>query len=163
MKELLVRVLTAALLCGLLEMLTPVGEREGLRRAVRLLCSLFLLTTLLTPLARIGSLLQETDLGLWASRMEESAAREYESLMAEKLTVSTEAQLREELCSLLERELEIAREDCRVTLETATDGDGLQLTRVWIALRGAAALTDPRRIEALIGETVGCPCTVSLG
>ena len=163
MKELLVRVLTAALLCGLLEMLTPVGEREGLRRAVRLLCSLFLLTTLLTPLARIGSLLQETDLGLWARQMEESATREYEELMEEKLAAGAVAQMQEDLYDLLARELGIARENCRITLETVTDGDGLRLERVRITLRGTAVLIDPRQIEALIGETAGCPCTVSLG
>ena len=158
MKELLIRVLTATLLCGLLEMLTPVGEREGLRRAVRLLCSLFLLTTLLDPLARLGALLQEADLGLWAQQMEESTVREYGDLMEEKLTSGAVAQLQEDLYDLLARELGLAREDCRMTLETATDDDGLR-----IDLRGTAALIDPRQIEALISEAVGCPCIVSLG
>ena len=55
MREILIRILTVSLLCGLLELMTPAGEREGLRRAVRLLSALFLLTVLSEPLIALGA------------------------------------------------------------------------------------------------------------
>ena len=163
MRELLMRVLTVSLLCGLLELMTPVGEREGLRRAVRLLSALFLLGVLLQPLSSIGEAIFRLDLGSPARQWETESGAKYEDWMEEKLTAATSAQLEEDLYALLESELGVSREDCRITVGTESDGEGLRVSHVWIALRGEAVLIDPRRIETRVTEAVGCPCTVSLG
>lgn len=163
MRELLIRVLTVSTLCGLAELMTPAGERDGLRRAVRLLSALFLLSVLLAPLSGLLERVGGIDLGQLAEQMEEQARREYGALMEEKLTAATAAQLEESLYALLAQQLGVSREHCRITVRAVQGDGGLQVSGVWIALRGEAALIDPRRIETLVGETVGCPCSVSLG
>ena len=77
MRELLIRVLTVSTLCGLAELMTPAGERDGLRRAVRLLSALFLLSVLLAPLSGLLERASGIDLGQLAEQMEEQARREY--------------------------------------------------------------------------------------
>lgn len=163
MREILIRILTVSLLCGLLELMTPAGEREGLRRAVRLLSALFLLTVLSDPLIALGEAVQRFDPGGAARQLEEAAQAEYGDMMEEKLTAATVAQLEETLYEMLDTELGVARKDCHITVETARDGEAMRVGCVWIALWGEGILTDPRRIESRITETVGCPCSVSLG
>lgn len=163
MREFVLRVLTVALLCGLIEQLTPAGEREGLRRAVRLLSGLFVLLLVLMPLSRVDGAGVFARLGAWAREMERDAQTEYEALMEEKLTLSSTVQLEEELYGLLERGLGLARSDCTVRVETARQGDVLVLSHVRISVRGKAVLTDPREIEMLIEERLECPCTVAVG
>ncbi len=163
MREFVLRILTLSLLCGLIEQLTPAGEREGLRRAVRLLAGLFVLICMLTPLSRVDGTALLTRIGAWARELEQDAQTEYEKLMEEKLTVGTTAQLEEELYGLLERQLDISRTECTVQIKTDREGDALLLSHVWVTVQGKAVLTDPRAIETLIEERLECPCTVAIG
>ena len=162
MREFVLRILTISLLCGLIEQLTPAGEREGLRRSVRLLAGLFVLICMLTPLSRLDGAAIFARIGAWAREMEQTAQTEYEALMEEKLTLGSTAQLEEELYGLLERRLDLSRSDCTVRVETAREGDALVLAHVWVSVRGRAVLTDPRAIQTLIEERLECPCTVAI-
>ena len=163
MREILTKLLTVSLLCGMIEMLTPAGEREGLRRGVRLLTGLFLLSVMLTPLSRADPSVWLRGLGEWARAAEQEAQRELEIQMEEKLTAGTLAQLEEEIYDLLARRMQLSREHCTVTLEMAQGAEGLELVHIRLSLRGSAVMTDPRQIESLLEETVGCPCTVFWG
>lgn len=163
MREVLTKLMAVSLLCGMIEMLTPAGEREGLRRGVRLLAGLFLLSVMLTSLSRTDPLAWLQGLGEWARAAEQEAQQELEMQMEEKLTAGTLAQLEEEIYDLLERRLNVAREDCTVTPETARGDEGTELVHIRISLRGRAVMVDPRQIESLLEEAVGCPCTVSWG
>lgn len=163
MREFVLRVLTVALLCGLIEQLTPAGEREGLRRAVRLLSGLFVLICIFTPISRIDGEAFPSRLGAWAREMEHDAQTEYEALMEEKLTLGTTVQLEEALYELLERRLGIARSDCTVRVEAVREGETLVLSHVRVCVWGKAMLADPRTIEALVEERMDCPCTVAVG
>jgi len=66
MKQYLLNILTLSLACGLLDMLTPAGEREGLRRVVRLLAGLCLLCIMIRPLTDLRDAVLSLDLGAWA-------------------------------------------------------------------------------------------------
>ena len=162
MQGYLLQILTVSFLCGLVEMLAPLGEREGLRRAVRLVAALCLLTGMLAPLREARELLAVFDLGAWAREREAEAEADYEELMREKLTAVGEGELREGLYALLESRFGIAREDCEVSFSWAA-GEHLAVEHVWLTLRGQALMVDPRQIEQTVGEAVGCGCTVSVG
>ena len=162
MQGYLVQILIMSFLCGLVEMLSPLGEREGLRRAVRLLSALCLLTVMLAPLREVSGMLAVPDLGAWAREREAEAEADYEELMREKLTAVGEGELREALYALLASRFGIDRADCAVSFSWAA-GESLAVEHVWLALRGRAVTVDPRQVEAAVSEAVGCGCTVSVG
>ena len=162
MQGYLLQILTVSFLCGLVEMLVPLGEREGLRRAVRLVAALCLLTGMLAPLREVSGRLSMPDLGAWARGWEAEAEADYEELMREKLTAVGEGELRPAIHALLRSRFGIAPEDCEVSFSWEA-GESLAVSHVWIAVRGQAVMVDPRAIEAAIGEAVGCGCTVSVG
>lgn len=163
MKQYLINILTLSLACGLLDMLTPAGEREGLRRGVRLLAGLCLLCVMIRPLTELSDAVEGIDLGSWARGLEREAETEYERLMEEKLTAVSQAQLREELLTMLSEQFDIGREDCTLTVEFDDAAQTLTVRRVWIALHGKAVLRDPRAIETAVEGVLGCECTVSVG
>ena len=163
MKTELIRILTTSLLCGLIDLMTPPGEREGLRRAVRLLTGLFLLSVMLAPLLRLGTALDLSGFVGWVREREQQAEEEYARMMEEKLTLCTLEQLEEGVYDLLSRRLGIAREDVTVAIETVGSGETLAVSHIRILVRGGAILQDPRQIEALVEEAVGCVCTVAVG
>ena len=163
MKQYLINILTLSLACGLLDMLTPAGEREGLRRGVRLLAGLCLLCVMVRPLNDLRDAISSFDLGAWARGMEREAETEYERLMEQKLTAVSREQLRGELLTMLEEQFGIGRDDCTLTVEFDDAAQTLTVRRVWIALHGKAVLSDPRPIEAAVEGVLGCECTVSVG
>lgn len=164
MNAYLVQVLTVSLLCGLVELLTPAGEREGLRRTVRLLLGLFLLSVMIVPLMHLREQIASWDLGTWAREMEQSAQEDYEKLMEDKWTQVTEEQLTANIYALLASQFGVERSDCTVTVDWEESAEGArQVKAVWVAVRGKAILCDPRAIESAIEGSVGGKCTVSVG
>ena len=163
MQAYLIQILTLSLLCGLIELLAPIGEREGLRRTVRLVTALCLLCLMIAPLSKARELVRTFDLGAWARGLESESKEEYERMMEQKLTAVTGEQLETELYSMLAAEFGIAREDCGLTVDLDDSGEVLAVRGVWIALRGAAVLRDPRAIEAAVESALQCPCSVSVG
>lgn len=163
MKQYLLNILTLSLACGLLDMLTPAGEREGLRRGVRLLAGLCLLCVMIRPLTDLRDAVLSLDLGAWARGAEHEAETEYERLMEQKLTAVSRAQLHEDVLTLLCEQLGIARENCTLTLEMDDTAQTLTVRRVWIVLHGSAVLRDPREISAAVEAALGCECIVSVG
>ena len=163
MNAYLIRILTMSLLCGLIELLAPTGEREGLRRGVRLVTGLCLLCLMITPLWEVRDLIFSFDLGTRAREAEQDSQEEYARLMEQKLTVVTREQLQSELYAMLEEQFDIAREDCALTVEWEEESDTPSVRQVWISLHGKAVLRDPRAIEAEVTAALDCPCTVSIG
>lgn len=163
MNTYLLQILTLALLCGLLEMLVPAGERDGLRRSVRLLAGLCLLCLMLTPLREAREFFSFSDLHLWAEEMEKQTQQDYERLMTEKLTAVTAAQVEEEIYDMLCDRFDLSREMCKVTLAFDSGPERLAVRQVWVSLRGTAVLLDPRQIETAVTAVLDCPCTVSVG
>lgn len=163
MQAYLIRILTLSCLCGLAEQLTPAGEREGLRRSVRLLTALCLLSLAVSPLWQVRDALGGWDPAAWARTPEGDGQAAYEARMAEKWQTAAEGQLCEELCALLAERFDVAAEDLSVTLSWTEEAGARQLSGVWIALRGGAVLRDPRAIEETVEALLSCPCTVSVG
>lgn len=156
MQVYVIRILTMSLLCSLVEMLAPIGEREGLRRMVRLAAALCLLCLMIEPLREVRDALKAFDLGAWAAGMEREAEEDYARLMEEKLTAVSREQVETIVGELLEEKFAVSGEECTVTVDWESK-------RVWISLRGRALLRDPREIEAAIEERLACSCTVSAG
>ena len=163
MNTYLLQILTVALLCGLLELLVPAGERDGLRRSVRLLAGLCLLCLMLAPLRKVREHVSSLDLHLWAEKMEEQAQQDYERIMEEKLTAVTAAQAEEKIYDMLYERFGLSRERCEITLALDSGSERLAVRQVWVSLRGTAVLLDPRQIETAVTAVLDCPCTVSVG
>ena len=162
MSAYVIRILTMSLLCSLVEILSPAGEREGLQRAVRLTAALCLLTLMITPLRELREFAQVWDLGAWAAGLEREAEEDYERLMEEKLTAVGSEQVAAAVNDLLASSFGIDPSLCTVTVE-CEEGDTFAVRCVWISLRGRAALRDPREIEYAIRSQLGYACAVSVG
>lgn len=163
MKAYLIQIVTMSLLCGLVEMLIPAGEREGLRRSVRLLTALCLMCLMISPLRETREFFRSLNLGTWARGVEGEAQEEYERMMEQKLSAATREQLCEELYVMLDEQFDISRADCTLTVDFEEGDEALKVRQVWIALHGKAVLRDPRTIETAVSGILNCPCTVSVG
>lgn len=163
MKQYLLNILTLALCCGVLDLLAPAGERDGLRRGVRLLAGLCVLCLTIRPVATLRHTMDGLDLGAWFAAQEQTAQSEYEQLMAQKLTAVSREQLREQLAAHLCGTLGLPREEFSLTFDWSEDGAAAQPAQVWVTLHGGAILCDPRVVETAVESAVGCPCTVSVG
>ena len=163
MQAYLIRIFTMSLLCGLAESLSPAGEREGLRRAVRLLTALCLLCLMIAPLHGMRDEIGTFDLGALVQGMEGDGREELEQLMEEKLSVVTCEQWKADLRYMLCEQFGIDGEDYTLTVDWEEENNTVTVHGVWIELRGKAVLCDPRTIEAAVENAWQCPCTVSVG
>lgn len=163
MREYLLRIVTVALVVGLCDLLVPAGEREGLRRAVRLVAGLCILCILVAPFAQLNTTLSESDPRRWLEAMEAQAQASYEERMKEKLTAATAEGWRQALSEMLGERFDIREEDMTWHIEWEEESETLRARHIALGLRGRAIFCDPRKVEAAVEEVAGCTCTVSLG
>ncbi len=163
MKEYILGIVTFALAVGLCDLLVPAGEREGLRRAVRLVAGLCLLCLLIAPFGEIKATLSEWDPRHWIEKLEQEAQQSYEEQMKEKLTAATAEGWRQGLSELLTELFGLREQDMTWQIEWEMGGESLRARHIYLSLRGKAVFCDPREIEAAVQEAAGCECTVSLG
>ena len=137
------------------ELLLVGDEKNGTRRFLRMLVALALLLLLLRPFTRFlggaeGFLRGEVG-------ALEGESEEFESMLEEAVARRSKRELERGIYALLERDFEIAAEDCRVSVSLDEDGS---LRRISVILSGKALLTDPEEIEAAILELLDCEVEV---
>ena len=156
--------LSLAVCCAAVELLTPSGEGGGVAGHVRFMSGLCLLCVLVTPLTQLlvdGSLADRMEGAIndWLDEGER-AQEEYSDRWEEQLEEMDAVYAEACLASLLQQKFEIAAEDLTVRVET--DGTGETISAVRIGLSGRAVWINTHEMEAYIEEMLGCECTTYL-
>lgn len=137
------------------ELLLPQSTQNGTRTALRLLTSLIVLLLILAPFLRI---LKNQDTLLPSEITEEQAdTEEFESIFEKALQAQSEADLKEGLLTLLQKEYGVKENDCQIHVFFDDEGE---LFRVSLFLSGKALLQDPLTIERDLAERLGCEVEV---
>ena len=129
---------------------------ESVAKHAKLLCSLCVICILCAPILELADAIAD---GEWElpllpeDSFEQEADKEqaYDQL-AQRLLVG-------QLQVLLERDLELPPEQCRIYVSWGEDG---AVSLVSLVLSGKAIWRDPAPIEGYVEQLLGCECTVIL-
>ncbi len=134
---------------GIGEMLLPEQTSATTRRLLRFLLALSVLLILLSPLLT----LLRSDTGLFEGKFfPEQEQTDFDALFEKAVTAQSAADLEEGVYGVLEREFDIDREQCSVSVYLQADDSW----RVCVFLSGSALLRDPVALEAALGERLSC-------
>lgn len=160
MSEYLMSVIGGALLAGVVVNLLPEGGGEGMKKYVKLLAALCVLTILISPavslLESLGTLARGGFEGLISDNRTDFEG-EYRGYMLE---VGKE-NIERGVAALLFDKYGIPEGECRVKAEVREGDEGLELIRINITLSGRSALRDPYAIEGYLSGLLDCECRVN--
>lgn len=144
----------AALAAGLAELLLP-DEEGGTARVFRFLISLVVLLLVLSPF--LAFLQKSESLFSGEITFEEASDTDFEQIFFDTVNAQSEAEFKEGLYTLLEKEYGIAKRNA--TLLVRFDANGT-LMSVSVYLSGAGVLQDPRQIEKELSQRLSCTVEV---
>ena len=161
MKSYLLGVLAASILAILVTQISPDGERGGIAKHIRLITSLFLICTLLSPIQALIQGLPNLINGIRLPDITDSAEQpNYQEQLDEALRQASKDYFTDMLAQTLCADLSLSQEDLRCHVSWDADCSELTPTRVTVMLSGRAIWKDPAQIRSLVSTLIGCPCDV---
>lgn len=160
MRTYIYSVVCMAALGGAVLIVTPEGVRSGLKKHIRLICSLCLLCVMISPISQVLDGLKNIGEMIKSPDEEQSLHGVYESMYEEMSESGYSESLGEAVKKELDVSFSIPSDDVRTTVEFSdADGDGFrEPIKITVLLSGLSILKDPRKIEQLISEKFDCEC-----
>ena len=144
---------------GIVLIVSPDGISAGIKKHMRLICSLCMLCVMISPVkSLIGSMGDISD-SIYESE-DEQLYDIYESIYEEKSDEIYGTGIGEAVKEQLRDKFNIPSSECRVSVEFSdSDRDGFrEPKRITVFLTGVSAVNTSRQIESLISEKFGCDC-----
>lgn len=163
MKSYLLTLLGAALAVTLVGLLSPKGEGGGMEKHLRLICALFLICVLISPLSGAIDQIREMFDGIHEIPGIGNTAQDgYREQMQQAADAASRQYFSDMLTQTLEQKFSIAMGDVRCSVAWDTVNGTLQPTQVTVLLSGRAIWMSPREIESFVSDLLGCICTVAI-
>ena len=146
---------------GIVGIMSPSGAGSGLKKHLKLVCALFLLCVLISPLADFIDTVKELfpDGGTENGELDREALREsYESIYDSYLEGGYGESLEVVIKKMLSERFGIPKEECRALIDFSEE-DGVKVPkRITLIFKGGAVFRDPKEIKKFVSETFGCEC-----
>ena len=156
MKEYLGALIATTLLGGIVRMLAPEGK---LQKYLRLSVSLCLVAALLGPL--LGALGEERDFSLGEMLSEdENPQMNYDEIYHHSLENATKTQAEQIIQAKIYQKFSLSEETARITANFVTENDKLELSEIYVSLRGTGILSEPRAVVDFVRAEWDCPCVI---
>ncbi len=158
MRSYIITLTALSFLASIIAALVPDGQRGGLKRHTKLLCSLVLICVMIGPIISFVESLSEVKFDFLPD-IEEGDSQE---LFVESISKMSAAQLENELTVLLEARFDINKGELKVRVEYTTDGETMTVTRTVVTLSGTAIFKSPYEIEDYVKRltNVECDCVL---
>ena len=159
MSNYLLTIVGGTLLVAVLTLLAPNAALAG---RIRMICSLFLICVLLSPIQHLL-----TKIGEWTSHAgnapwEDATGSLSEELLQNTLDEASKAYVQQILCERLEDTFSIPSGDLRCEILWKKGEDGELPQQVTVFLTGNGIWKDTRAIEAYVSELLNCTCSTVL-
>lgn len=154
-----------AALGGAALIISPDGVRSGIKKHMKLICSLCLLCVMISPVSELIEGIKNIGNGNANVGGDESGLHSmYESIYEGNIEEGFGDGIGEKVKERLLSEFSIPKDQCRVEISFAdNDGDGFREPyRITVILSGGAVFKDPRSIEARISEIFACKCVCAV-
>lgn len=156
-------IIGAAMIAALIGILSPSGERGGIAAHVRLLCALFLVCVIISPIKDVLEKVRG-----WANGdtpfFEEDGGNkgEYEDIFKGASDDASKRYIAEMLTRSIEEKFSLESGTVRVAINWNEGKDTLTPRRVTVILSGKSIWQDPRKIEGFVTSLLGCECAVAI-
>ncbi len=156
MKEYLVALIATTLLGGIVRMLAPEGN---LQKYLRLTVSLCLVAALLGPL--FAALSEKRELSLQELLAEgENPQVNYDEIYYHSLESASKSQAEKIIQAKIYQKFSLSEETAKITASFVTENDKVEISEIYVSLRGVGSLTEPREVVSFVRSEWDCPCVI---
>ena len=149
---------------GIVCIIAPDGIRGGIRKHLKLVCSLCLLCVLIGPLLgfinSIKDVISQGKDALTNFISDEELRDGYESIYDKYLEGDYGDNVGKAVKNSIREQFGIPESECRVNVEFADeDGDGVkEPSKITVIFSGRSVFRDPKEIKSFVSELFGCEC-----
>ena len=164
MRAYIYSVVCMAAMGGIVLAVSPEGVKSGIKKHMRLICSVCILCVMISPLIELISGIKDIGGGLQGISDDGGLQDFYESIYEDSSGEGIVEAVGDAVKSQLYESFAIDYSDIRVEVELA-EGNGDRFRepkKITVILSGMAIFNDPRPIEKLIRERFGCECACAI-
>lgn len=161
-------VVCVAAACGIVCIVSPEGVRSGIKKHLKLVCSLCLLSVLISPIAELMDGMSHIIDGGGESifgEVDKTELREsYESIYDKYIDGGYGDNVGQAAKEMLYEKFGIPEEECRIQVEFADkNGDGVREPfRMVVILSGRSMFREPESIRSFLTESFDCQCECAI-
>ena len=148
---------------GIVLIVSPEGIRSGIKKHMRLICSLCMLCIMISPIGEILSGIN--DIGNKVNFGDgEQLHGIYESIYESRNEEGYNDSIGKAVKAELSEKMSILDKECRVMVEFSdADQDGFREPRkITVILSGSSVFKNPRQVEDYVSEKFGCECVCAI-
>ena len=153
---------------GIACVIAPEGTRGGIKKHLKLACSLCLLCVLIGPVAgfinNVRDILSNGKDTIMNGLDQEELRDSYESIYDKYLESDYGENVGQAVKSSLSERFGIPEDECRVNVEFADkNGDGVkEPSKITVIFSGRSMFRDPKEIKSFVSELFGCECVCAV-
>lgn len=161
MKEYVITLVGVCLFCGFITVLSPDGEGGGIKKHIKLIASLCVLSVMIAPLVSFAESLGEYNAENLSDIFEgEEYINKYEEICNDTISAYTADEIARRCKTRICAELGMESESFEVEVATECVDDVLEVSSVRVTLHPAAITQDPREISAIVSDMLDCECEI---
>ena len=149
---------------GIVLIVSPDGIRSGIKKHMRLICSLCMLCVMISPIGEILNGINDIGNKINDSDEDEQLHGIYESIYESKSDEGYNESIGKSVKAELNKKMSVPEKECRVSVEFSdTDQDGFREPRkITVILSGSSVFMNPRQVERFVAEKFGCECVCAI-
>lgn len=153
---------------GIVCVIAPDGTKSGIKKHLKLVCSLCLLCVLISPVAsfinNVRNFLSDGRDAIMDGLNRDELQGSYESIYDKYFEGNYGENVGQAVKRSLSERFGIPESECRVNVGFAdNNGDGVkEPSKVTVILGGRSVLRDPKEIKSFVSELLGCECVCAV-
>jgi hypothetical protein len=152
MKTYILALLSVAIISGVIEILTPSGVSDGIKKHVRLLLSICVLCVVVYPVGSFIEELSSGDYDIFDEELYESDREDYLAVFEENLALHSADAISSGLERMICKKFSLSGEDIEIYVRFSGED---RVDKVALVLSGSGVMQDPRKLESYVGSLTG--------
>ncbi|MBQ8140463.1 MAG: hypothetical protein IJ038_02065 [Clostridia bacterium] len=161
MKNYIVTLICVSLICGFIGVLSPDGERGGLKKHINLVASLCVLCVALAPLGSILTGIENMNFNFGGEYFNEDELEEkYDEIYKDNLGNYTAASIAVGSERLVCERFGMNEEDFEIRVSVVCYEDSFETESAALIIYPSGIAKEPREISEYISSLLGCECQI---
>ena len=160
MRDYIIILSCVGVFCGIVHILAPKGEGDGLRGNVRLISALAVLCIAVYPVGDFLITLKDAKLDLLGSLNEEDLKEKYEADFVFTMQKYSDESVEEKCKSILMERFDMRAEDLDIEVYSGVENDNIKIDSADIIIYFGGITKDPDKLSDTLSDILKCECRI---
>ena len=160
MKDYIITLACISVFCGIVQILSPSGDGDGIKKNVRLISALCVLCVAAFPIGDFLIQLRDAELDISDYITKEELDAEYEKLFYEAMVDFSNESVAQRCKKILMSEFDMQEDELDIILFSCVENDNIKIQRADIVIYFGGITQKPEPLRDTIESLLGCECRI---